>query len=418
MLKGIRHVILVEDDLTALHSLRMQVRSILPHDYVIETANDGAEATEVLEDILAKGGLVPIVISDHQMPKKTGVEFLLRVRSLHPKCRAILLTGQAELTDVTRLVNDQALYRYLAKPWNFVDLQLTIQSALEAFDAEVRMEQLNRALTKTNENLERIVAHRTNELLTANAELREGLEFARMMQQSLLPQRSAFLSYFSEVAILFRPLKFVSGDFYSFYDRGNGKSLMVLGDATGHGVAGAFLSNMAMSMIDNIIYNEVLETPYDVITHILQRFRKLSQLLDGSMRDMLSVELTVVCFDRTKRAIAYASNSRQVMFFKGNELVRPIETAFACCLGNASHAPEPVNRGREAAVDWSAVDRMVLYTDGVPDQFMGVTGKKMGRKALQQHFQFNASPNVAEWFADMQGNELPTDDASLILVQL
>ena len=46
-----RYVILVEDDPTVLHALRLQMREILPPHYIIETANDGNEALEVFADI-------------------------------------------------------------------------------------------------------------------------------------------------------------------------------------------------------------------------------------------------------------------------------------------------------------------------------------------------------------------------------
>ena len=79
-----RYVILVEDDSNVLHELRHQVASVLSNYYIIETANDGFEGLELVNEIVSKGGVIPLIITDHQMPNMSGSEFILKLSDLIP----------------------------------------------------------------------------------------------------------------------------------------------------------------------------------------------------------------------------------------------------------------------------------------------------------------------------------------------
>lgn len=409
-----RFVILVEDDPTVLHSLRLQMRQMLPSHYTVETANDGEEALELLNEIVQAGGLVPLVVTDHQMPRMSGSDFLLELKHLVPKCRNIMLTGEAGLSDITKLVNEQALYRYISKPWVQSDLEMTVLSALEAFNQEYKLEKLNRKLIWINENLEEQVRERTHSLKQKNAEIQNGLEFAHLMQQNLLPNLEEICSFFSHADVLFRPQTQVSGDFYFFHKATKQKGMMIVGDATGHGVAGAFLSNICMAILNNIVENKVLETPLEVLTEVLQRFRRLSANASSTMRQMVSVELTVVCFDKDRWNLSYATNSKQLYLSRNNYPVIVDEEKFHCCLGNAESS-DLKHRGRAGMCSLSLVDTVVLYTDGVPDQFQASTGKKIGRRNIFNSLQ-QMQKGAQAWFTELQGEEPNVDDATMIII--
>lgn len=417
MSKEQRNVILVEDDLTVLHSLRLQMREILPSHYRIETANDGDEALEVLSEIVADGGLVPIIVTDHQMPRMTGSEFLIKVRHLVPKCRNIMLTGEAGLTDITKLINEQALFRYLSKPWIQTDLEMTVLSALESFNQEYKLEKLNYELAETNANLEKLVEERTAQLLDKTQQLNSGIEFATLMQESLLPSKEAFSSFFRKADLLFRPHSNVSGDFYSFTKHSETKAMVILGDATGHGLAGAFLSSICVGIIDNLVANQALQHPKEVLADILTRFRYLSSNASKTMKEMISVELTVLCVDKALGTCRYASNSKQLIFMMDSKVITPKEENFECCLGNKQSAKSLKRRGKSGEVSLQQIDTIILYSDGVTDQFIEASGRKLGRKALVSALQSIPEQGLEQWFSKLQGQEPNTDDATMLFLK-
>lgn len=407
-----RFVLLVEDDPIALYSLRLQMQDILPSHYQIEVANDGLEALEILNEIDRVGGILPIVVTDHQMPGMTGSQFLLRAQDLMPKCRNIMLTGQARFDDITEIVNKQALFRYIAKPWDKHDLELTVLSALEAFNQEYKLEKLNRKLSWINANLEEQIKERTDELLLKTNELNKGLNFAALLQKSLLANSEEMRTHFNNVQLLFRPYQQVSGDFYFFHEFSQSKSMVVIGDATGHGVAGAFLSSICVGILNNIIENEILETPLEVLTNVLQRFNKLGEKADNALQQFVSVELTVLCIDKESGKISYSTNSKQLYLSLNSNPTMIVENQFKCCTGNNKLE----HRGRSGECSISEVDTIMLYTDGVPDQFVAANGKKLGRPRLHTALEEIRTTGVNRWFSEIQGNEPNVDDATLILL--
>ena len=418
MIKEQRYVVIVEDDLSVLYSVRLQMREILPSHYRIETANDGAEALELLSDISADKAVVPVIITDHQMPRMTGSEFLIRASELMPQCRNIMLTGEAGLADITELINKQALFRYLSKPWSQTDLEMTVLSALESFNQEYKLEKLNRDLAEMNTSLQEMVDQRTFQLNQKTRRLQNGLDFGQLMQKNLLPRTEDFERCFRSVEILFQPHTAVSGDFYTTKVDCETHNYIVIGDATGHGIAGAFLSTICLGYVKEHL-KKVHTTPLDILTATLQDIRTLGEFSSDTMKQMISVELTVVCIDYEANEILYASNSKQLIFFKNDCLVEPeISEKFACCTGEPDARENLKHRGVMGRINLNEVDCLLLHTDGVKDQFLESTNKKMGLKRLINDVPKMKEQGVSEWFRKLKGNQEQTDDATLLLIDL
>jgi CheY-like chemotaxis protein len=85
----------------------------------IEEAEDADDARAVVRENLAKGRRLALVLCDHQMPGRTGVDLLIELQKdpATAPARKLLVTGQAGLQDTIRAVNEANLHHYIAKPW-------------------------------------------------------------------------------------------------------------------------------------------------------------------------------------------------------------------------------------------------------------------------------------------------------------
>ncbi|MCA1992138.1 MAG: response regulator, partial [Coleofasciculus sp. S288] len=110
-------IICVDDEATVLDSLEIELRKALGDEYLIEIAESGEEALELVEELLEAQHEVALVISDHIMPSMKGDELLKRIHAILPQTLKIMLTGQANLEAVANAINYANLYRYIAKPW-------------------------------------------------------------------------------------------------------------------------------------------------------------------------------------------------------------------------------------------------------------------------------------------------------------
>src|ERR671933_213461 len=164
-------VICVDDELTILDILEIQLRKSLGTEYLIETAVDGEEALELVEELLADRYEVALVITDYIMPDMRGDELLGRIHAISPKTIKIMLTGQADIEAVGNAINYANLYRYITKPWQDEDLRLTIQEAVRRYFQEKKLAEQNAKLAEYNQNLEQLVKSRTQELEEKNRQL-------------------------------------------------------------------------------------------------------------------------------------------------------------------------------------------------------------------------------------------------------
>lgn len=133
---GRYNLLFVDDEQGVLKALR---RVFVDDNYTVFTAGSAREGLEVLEK-----EKVQLVISDNKMPGMEGVEFLKIVRERWPDTIRIMLTGYADLDTIMSAVNEGAVYKFITKPWNDDDLQLTVNLALEQY----RLIQENRKLKK------------------------------------------------------------------------------------------------------------------------------------------------------------------------------------------------------------------------------------------------------------------------------
>jgi two-component system probable response regulator PhcQ len=100
------------------------------HQFRILTAANAKDAYRLLEEERQHIGLI---MTDQRMPGEQGVQFLGRARQLHPQAIRILTTAYSDLEVAIDAVNSGAVYRYITKPWEVPDLEVTLKRALEFF---------------------------------------------------------------------------------------------------------------------------------------------------------------------------------------------------------------------------------------------------------------------------------------------
>ncbi len=154
-------ILCVDDEQLLVDALKQQLKLQFGNNYQIETAESGSEALEIIEELLEENIEIPLVISDQLMPGMKGDELLKQIHAIIPKTLKILLTGQADADAVGKAVNNANLYRYIAKPWEPTDFNLTVTEAVHSYFQE-------KELAEFYADLEKKVAKRTEELKQKN----------------------------------------------------------------------------------------------------------------------------------------------------------------------------------------------------------------------------------------------------------
>jgi two-component system, probable response regulator PhcQ len=129
-------VLLVDDEPQVTEGLK---RALRRESYELLSATSADEAGKVLAS-----RRVDVVVSDEQMPGKSGSAFLAQVKTQFPHTIRIILTGQASLEAAIRAINDGEVYRFFLKPCNPIDLIHTINQAVD----HKRLEEQSRRLLR------------------------------------------------------------------------------------------------------------------------------------------------------------------------------------------------------------------------------------------------------------------------------
>ena len=395
-------ILCVDDENIVLTSLKAQLKKNFGSTYTIELAENGEEALSIVEDLIEKGIDLPVVVADHIMPGIKGDELLARTSKISPKTMNIMLTGQADATAVGNAVNNARLYRYISKPWDIEDMNMTLTEAIRSFFLDKKIEEQNKKLEELvkqlkeyNEKLEEKVKERTEEIEKQKDELKQNLEkieklneqleeknrditdslkYAKRIQDAILPHEAYIDVILPENFILFKPLDIVSGDFY-WVKQVNHYIILAVADCTGHGVPGAFMSMLGISLLNEIVQrreitqaNQVLNELRRQIKNSLQQYGKKEETKDG-------MDIALLALNTKTNVLQYSGAYNPLYLLRDkNGSVEFIEI-------QADRMPVGIHLGKEKSftnqeIELEIGDTLYIFSDGYTDQIGGPEGKK------------------------------------------
>lgn len=116
-------VLIAEDDRNTMGTLRMMLKELGVTD--ITEADNGDQAHEIL---LEKATEFDLVISDWNMPHKSGLELLKEVRAEHPDLPFIMVSARADINSIENALLAKVT-SYIRKPFSLNDLESKITVA-------------------------------------------------------------------------------------------------------------------------------------------------------------------------------------------------------------------------------------------------------------------------------------------------
>jgi len=164
-------ILCVDDDQDMLLSLKKALKRAVDNEYLVETLESAQDALVAMDELWQEGYEIPIVIADYIMPNMKGDEFLRRVHAISPKTLKIMLTGQASIEAMGYVINHANLYRYIAKPLDVNDFNLTIKEALNSYFQAKKLEQFYAHLEDKIEQRTQELHEKNRQLIQLNQEL-------------------------------------------------------------------------------------------------------------------------------------------------------------------------------------------------------------------------------------------------------
>ncbi|MEM9215538.1 MAG: adenylate/guanylate cyclase domain-containing protein [Cyanobacteria bacterium P01_F01_bin.150] len=184
-------IVCVDDEVTVLRSLKTELKQALGDRYLIEMAEDGRDALDLLDELLAERYEIPLIITDYIMPELKGDELLRQVHRLTPNTLKIMLTGQATMDAVANIIRHANLYRYIPKPWQAEDLRLTVIEAVTSYHQHQELLEAKQDLITSNRKLAKLNQEQANLI----EELNENGQRLKRFATELSEVNQAFLRF-------------------------------------------------------------------------------------------------------------------------------------------------------------------------------------------------------------------------------
>ncbi len=108
-------------------------------DFKILTATNASDGLRLFEK---HGDEIGLLMTDQRMPGEKGVWLLERARQFRPQVLRILVTAYTDMDAAIAAVNSGAIYKYVTKPWDPPQLELTLRQGLEFFMVQAERDQL------------------------------------------------------------------------------------------------------------------------------------------------------------------------------------------------------------------------------------------------------------------------------------
>jgi serine phosphatase RsbU (regulator of sigma subunit)/HAMP domain-containing protein len=266
------------------------------------------------------------------------------------------------------------------------------------FEAEYRplseKDELGHALLKMRDDLaanerelERKVIERTEEVVRQKEEierqkervtelyqdLTDSINYARRLQQSILPTAEQIRTILPDSFVLFRPRDIVSGDFYFFKSAGN-KVIFAAIDCTGHGVPGAFMSLLGYNVLSQVC--KVFTTPSSILNNLHRLSSEALRFETGGPKDVNDgMDLALCTLDKTTLMLEYAGAKNPALIVRNGEIIHLKPDKFS--IGDRN-IPDSGYTNQKFQLQKG--DMIYLFSDGYADQFGGPDERKLMKK--------------------------------------
>ncbi|GAK59365.1 serine phosphatase [Candidatus Vecturithrix granuli] len=278
-------------------------------------------------------------------------------------------------------------------------------------------------LEEYNRTLEQKVQERTQELNTsllnvekANQKIMESLQYAKVIQHSLLPNQVQLKTYLPESFFLWMPRDVVSGDIF-YTECLADRVIIAIMDCTGHGVPGAFMTMIATSGLKRILQEDGDQRPAEIL-------KRLNGLVKTSLQQDTDYALSddgldaAICVITPKDRVLRFASARLPLFVAQDDDVRLIK-GDRQSLGYKRSSLE--FQFTEQAIKIEPDMAFYLATDGFIDQLGGKMNRRLGsgrfRKLVREYHQKPYDQQqilFLQAFQEYKGDRETQDDVTVV----
>ncbi|OFY67914.1 MAG: hypothetical protein A2V64_10845 [Bacteroidetes bacterium RBG_13_43_22] len=286
-------------------------------------------------------------------------------------------------------------------------------------EANIRLEEKNRTISLQKDEIEQqrdLAAAQRDQIAYQKKHITDSIMYAKRIQTALIPSLELFSDKL-EHFVLYKPLAIVSGDFYWVGNIGS-KQIIICADCTGHGVPGAFMSMLGVTMLNEIVNNKHIVMPDQIIENLRQGvIKSFNQSVDeDTVKDGMDIAVCLVDFENDTLWFSGANNplylirNHELVHYRGDKMPVAIH-----------YRMQPFTLHK---IDIMKGDEFYIFSDGYVDQFGGPRQKKFMSNQFKETLvelddvpMLKQAERLNEIFEEWRGDSPQVDDVTLIGVR-
>ena len=301
--------------------------------------------------------------------------------------------------------------------------------------AFIYVKQTEYEFTKEKKNLEKKVAERTFEIQNQkyeielqrdiiaekNESITSSIHYARNIQNAVLSSKELINKLLPDSFFFSKPKDIVSGDFYWVMEK-NEKIIFAVADCTGHGVPGAFMSLLGITLLNEIVTMEGITKSDAIVTKLRSG---VIQALHQDSNEFVSfdgMDIGLCVLDKDKKTVQFTGGIIKMIFIRDGKLEVISGDRFSV---TASEPSMSLKDFTMKDISFLKGDMIYLYTDGYQDQFDEKNEKKyLSRRLCNSLLDIHQLPvntqkeilekRLNDWMKD----NIQTDDITLVGIRL
>lgn len=225
-----------------------------------------------------------------------------------------------------------------------------------------------------------VATQQRDQIALQKQEITDSIHYASRIQSAILPSDDFTEEVLPDHFILFKPRDIVSGDFY-WMTRRDHLVVVVAADCTGHGVPGAFMSMLGVSLLNEIVNKEDTFQANLILNNLRENVKiTLSQTgKEAEAKDGMDISLCVI--NTETNILQFAGANNPLYLVRNEELIEY----------KGDNMPIGIHAGEERSFSSKEVqiqpgDSFYIFSDGYTDQFGGPGGGKFKTKPFKRLF--------------------------------
>lgn len=286
-------------------------------------------------------------------------------------------------------------------------------------EANIKLEEKNRTISLQKDEIEQqrdLAAAQRDQIAYQKKHITDSIMYAKRIQTALIPSLELFSDKL-EHFVLYKPLAIVSGDFY-WVSAIDDKQVIISADCTGHGVPGAFMSMLGITMLNEIVTGKHIIMPDQIIEHLRQGvIKSLNQAVDeDTVKDGMDISICLIDF--SENLLWFSGANNPLYLVRNKELIHYRADKMPVAI---HYRMQPFTLHR---IELQKGDAFYIFSDGYADQFGGPKEKKYMSNQLKETLvamsdepMLKQGERLNEIFEEWRGDNPQVDDVTLIGVR-